>query len=49
MSQAAFHALGDHLRVADVDEQKCNHLWETEVEAGVRSVTIMLHTSAFQG
>jgi len=24
MSQAAFHALGDHLRVADVDEQKCS-------------------------
>ena len=35
MSQAAFHALEDRLRAADVDEQKRNRLRDAEVEAGL--------------
>lgn len=35
LSQAAFHALEDYLRAADVEEQKRNRMREAEVEAGL--------------
>lgn len=35
MMQTAFHPLDDHLRAADIDEQKRNHLREAEAEAGL--------------
>ncbi|KAI6130624.1 glycosyltransferase family 2 protein [Pisolithus croceorrhizus] len=35
LSQAAFHAMEDYLRAADVEEQKRNRMREAEVEAGL--------------